>query len=189
MLIDGIMCFLITEVTEIGDGVKKYKEVRCQSLESIMNYKKITSFEGTYQFYDALGTSENPGLLNIILEYLPDWSIGTVDTSLALLYRTFNVDDTTLYAFLLNDVTEAYQCIFKFDTLNKTISAYTVENATTNSDIFISYDNLIKEVEVKEITDELITCLTVVGDLSYCKPKEQYYMISYYENTNWMSGF
>ena len=41
VLIDGIMCFLITEVTEIGDGVKKYKEVRCQSLESIMNYKKI----------------------------------------------------------------------------------------------------------------------------------------------------
>jgi len=194
VLIDGIMCFLITEVTEIGDGVKKYKEVRCQSLESIMNYKKITSFEGTYQFYDALGTSENPGLLNIILEYLPDWSIGTVDTSLALLYRTFNVDDTTLYAFLLNDVTEAYQCIFKFDTLNKTISAYTVENATTNSDIFISYDNLIKEVEVKEITDELITSLTVVGggDLSINSVNplgtNTIYDFSYYENTSWMSG-
>jgi len=194
VLIDGIMCFLITEINEYGDGIKKYKEVKCQSLESIMNYKKVTSFEGTYQFYDALGTSASPALLNTLIGYIPGWTIGTVDTELAILYRTFDIDDTTLYSFLTNDISETYQCIFKFDTLNKTISAYTIENATTDSDIFISYDNLVKETEVKEITDELVTCLTVTGggnlSINSVNPlgTDNIYDFSYFENTNWMSA-
>ena len=194
VLIDGIMCFLITGVTENGDGIQKYKDVTCQSLEAAMNYKKVTSFEGTYQFYDALGTSGSPALINTILDYVPGWTVGSIDTSLSLLYRTFDVDDTTLYSFLMNDVSETYQCIFSFDTLNKTISAHTVDNATSNSDIFLSYDNLIKETKIEEITDELVTCLTVVGggnlSINSVNPlgTNKIYDFSYYENTNWMSA-
>ncbi|MDD4157194.1 MAG: hypothetical protein PHY08_11535 [Candidatus Cloacimonetes bacterium] len=194
VLVDGIMCFLITEVTECGDGIKKYKEVSCKSLEATMNYKKVTSFEGTYKFYDSLGTSASPGLLNKVLEYIPEWTIDEVDTDLSLLYRTFEVDDKTLYSFLTEEVSETYQCVFSFDTLNKTISAHTVPNATTNSDIYLSYDNLIKSTEIKEITDELITCLTVTGggDLSINSVNplgtNKIYNFSYYKNSNWMSA-
>ena len=194
VLVDGIMCFLITEVTECGDGIKKYKEVSCKSLEATMNYKKVTSFEGTYKFYDSLGTSASPGLLNKVLEYIPGWAIDEVDTDLSLLYRTFKVDDKTLYSFLTEEVSETYQCVFSFDTLNKTISAHTVPNATTNSDIYLSYDNLIKSTEIKEITDELITCLTVTGggDLSINSVNplgtNKIYDFSYYKNSNWMSS-
>jgi hypothetical protein len=191
--IDDVMNFVITNVEEEGDGVERYKTVTCSSLEALLNYKKITSLSATYKFYDVIPVSGSPCLMSTIISYLPGWTIGTIDADLALLYRTFDISDSTLYAFMMTDVMEAYDCVFVFDTINKTISAHTVANATTDTDIYLSHDNLIENIKIEEMGDELITCLTVKGggDLSINQVNplgtDNIYNFSYYKTTDWMS--
>ena len=183
--------FMITDVSEKGDGIKRYKDITAQSLEVELALKRITLFKGTYKFYDILDT--NGTLLQTILAYLPGWSVGTVDTELLSLYRYFNVNDTTIYDFLMNDVEEAYQCIFTFDSFAKTISAVSIPNATSTTDVYLSYDNLIKSIEIKEVTDELVTALTVCGggglSINQVNPlgTDTIYNFDYYKTTDWMS--
>ena len=158
--------FIITEVEEINDGITNLKTVVAKSLEAQLTFKKLSNFSGTYQFYDLISPSDT--LLGTILTYLPNWTIGEVDAELCTLFRTFDIADTTIYSFLMNDVEEAFQAVFDFDYNLQTINAYTVEGATNNTDIFMSFDNLLEEVNISEISDELVTALNVYGggDLS-----------------------
>jgi hypothetical protein len=183
--------FMITNVEETNDGITREKEITCQSLEVELSLKKITDFSGTYQFYDIISPSAT--LMGKILTYLPGWSIGTIDSDLLTLYRTFDVSDSTIYNFLMTEVEDSYQCVFSFDYLNKTISAYAVENAITPTDIYLSYDNIIEKLSIKEISDELCTALTVkgAGDLSINQVNplgtDVIYNFSYFKTTDWMS--
>jgi hypothetical protein len=183
--------FMINEITENGDGITKTKIIIAQSLEVELVTKKLTNFKGTYKFYDIFDITDT--LMGNILTYLPGWSVGSIDAALLMLYRTFDISDTTIYNFLMSEVETAYQCIFDFDTINKTISAHTITGATTNTDIYLSYDNLIKNIEIKERTDELITALSVYGggDLSINQVNplgtNTMYDFSYYKSTDWMS--
>jgi hypothetical protein len=191
--IPNVMNFMITGIEESDDGIEKYKEITCQSLEVTMNYKKLTTFSGTYKFYDIIPVSGSPALLNTIIGYLPGWTIGYVDTALSLLYRTFDISDTTIYSFLMNDVETAYQCVFTFDTINKKINAYSTTTATTNTDIYMSFNNLIEKIKINEVTQEFCTALNVKGggDLSINQVNplgtNTIYNLSYYKSTAWMT--
>jgi hypothetical protein len=154
--------FMITGVEEKGDGLEKYKLVTCQSLEVEFSKRNLALFKHTsLQFYNAVSPSNT--LIGKILQYMPDWSVGKINGGFARKYRSFDIANKSIYNFLMNDVEEAYECVFEFDTINKTISAVSVEDATTPTDIYISYDNLIKQISIKESTEELITALSVFG--------------------------
>jgi hypothetical protein len=190
--VPNIGYFMITGIEKGNDGIILTKTITAQSLEVDFNFKKLTLFKGTYKFYDIITPTGT--LISTLLGYLPDWSVGSIDASLNNLYRTFDVTDTTIYSFLMNDVATAYQCIFTFDTLNKTISAHTVANATTTTDIYLSHNNLLENVEINHITEEMVTALAVYGggdlDIRTVNPlgTDTIYNFSYYETTNWMSG-
>jgi hypothetical protein len=180
--------FMITGVDETNDGVNREKKITAQSLESELALKKLNLFEYTaIQFYPSLtdvGVSVSSTLMGKILAYLPGWSMGKVDQYISSLYRGFNVSDTTIYNFLMNEVEQAYQCLFDFDTVNQEINVYSFNSvysyssvgvsgsnsgsALNSSDIYLSYDNLIENIDISEITDELVTGLNVYGknDLS-----------------------
>jgi hypothetical protein len=183
--------FMITEISESNDGIVKQKDIVAKSLEVELCLKKITYFSGTYQFYDFITPSST--LLGYLLTLLPTWTIGTIDSSLTTLFRTFNVSDKTVYDFMMGEIEEAFQCVFVFDTIAKTISAYTVTSAVTATDIYLSYENIIEKINIKELTDELCTALTVrgAGNLSIstvnCLGNDNIYNFGYYKNTSWMS--
>ena len=189
--LEGLGYFMITEPEKEGDGIVETKTITAESLEVELVTKKITGFKGTYKFYDLFNPSTT--LIGTILTYLPGWSVGHIDASLLMLYRTFNESDSTIYNFLMQTVETTYQCVFDFDTINKTISAYTTEGATTNTDIYLSYDNLIKNINIKEKTDELITALTVYGggnlSINQVNPlgTNTIYNFSHFKSANWMS--
>ena len=191
VFIADIGYFIITDVEEENDGITNVKHIVAQSLEVQLAFKKISNFSGTFNFYNSVSPDDT--LLGTILTYLPGWTVGTVDSDLTLLYRTFDISDSTIYNFLINDAEEAYQCIFDFDYLNQTINAYTVAGATTSSDIFLSFDNLIEKTSVSEIADELVTALNVYGggDLSINQVNplggDSLYDFSYFKTTSWMS--
>jgi hypothetical protein len=185
--------YMITGVETNDDGIVKEKLITCNSLEVEMATKKVTGLKGTFKFYDVIPTSGSPALLNTLLGYLPGWSAGSIDADIALLYRTFDVSDSTIYNLLMEDISNAYQCIFTFDTINQLINVYSTSNATTATDIYMSFNNLIEKINIKEITDEIVTALTVKGagnlSINQVNPlgSDTIYNFDYYKNVNWMS--
>ena len=77
-------------------------------------------------FYDALHPENS--LLNRTLSKLPQWSVDYVDSSLMTLQRTFSTDDEDVYSFLTGTVAEEIGCLFKFDSVNRTVSAYDLKS-------------------------------------------------------------
>lgn len=73
-------------------------------------------------FYDDVKPSRS--LLHRALEKVPQWSVDHVDTSLRAIQRTFTADDTDLYSFLTETVATEVGCLFVFNSVYRTISAY-----------------------------------------------------------------
>lgn len=189
--IEGYGWFQIVDPQGKLNGAVDIKEVSCQSLEVELVAKRVTAYGGTKKLYDPF--SPDGTVLQDMIELAPNWSIGEVDGALLTLYRTFNVSDTNVYAFLSDSVSKAFECVFVYDTDNRTISAYSLDNATTETDIFLSFDNLISNATFTEKSDELVTALSVYGggvlNIRNVNPlgTDKIYNFDYYKNSNWMS--
>lgn len=190
--ISGVGYFIVSEVTENTNGQIPYKDVVCYSQEIELSFKKL-SMTGTKKFYNPIPVPGTTTLMDIILSYLPSWSLGDIDSDLWNLYRTFDVADNNIYNFMMTDVETAYGCVFTFDTINKTISATAIPNIAFPTDIYLSYDNLLQNASLKEIASELCTKLYVYGSnglgISSVNPlgSNAIYNFDYYKNTNWMT--
>ena len=189
--VENLGYFLINGVTENSDGIKYTKTVTAYSLESELNFKKINMISGTYKFWDVVDPKSS--LLGNVFSNMPGWGIEHVDVELWDLWRTFEIPDTTVYDFLMNTVEQAYQCVFTFNTEERKISAWTFENATSTSNIYMSFDTLLQTINVEEKSDEIVTALKVYGDaeldISSVNPlgSPTIYNFDYYKNTGWMS--
>lgn len=185
ILVGSTTYYTIISAPEDCSGSVPIKAISAISLEAEMLSRRVTGFSGTYRF-DVL--------LQKILDLIPTWTIGTIDTSLLTLYRTFESNNRTVYSFLVEDMEKAYGCIFEFDTLNRTVSAIanTIPVVATNN-IYLSFDNLIKSTRHKEVTEELCTALYCYGgeglDIHYVNPlgTNVIYNFDYFKTTDWMS--
>lgn len=102
------------------------------------------------------------GLLNMILDDLPQWSVGHISSNLMARYREFSdVDNIDVYTFLTNDVARAYQCYFVFDSDNMTISAYSQDDIIQNSNITLNWNNAIKHLTITNSSVSRVTALHV----------------------------
>jgi len=182
--------FTILEAEDEFDGATPIKKVKCVSLEGELLYKKLTAFGGQWQFYSAVTPEDS--LMGQIILLLPGWSIGSIDGELSTKQRSFDVSDTTIYSFLMNDVEQTFGCVFTFDTVNKTISAELIDNVVDDTSIFLSFDNVLKEGKFKEISDEISTALYVYGgndlDIRSVNPlgTNVIYNFDYYVENGWM---
>lgn len=191
VLIENYGYFQIINPNEELEGSVPLKKVKCQSLEIELVSKRLTAYGGTLPLWNPLDSTDT--ILGDMIELAPNWSIGHVDAEFIGTYRTFNVSDTNIYNFLTNDVSKAFEAVFIFDTVNRTINVYTQENATTQTDIFLSFDNVISSAEFNEKSDEVTTVLSVYGggvlNIRNVNPlgTDKIYNFSYYQNSNWMS--
>ena len=60
--------------------------------------------------------------------------------------RTFDIDSKSVYAFLTQDVSKKFECIFEFDIIKREINVRDVDTYGKDSNVFISYRNLIQEL-------------------------------------------
>jgi len=190
VLVEDVGYYIIQTNPETLTGSVPTKAVSCLSLENELISRRVTNFTGTYAFAD---------LLQKVLDLIPTWTIGTIDASLLLLYRTFGEGSTTsnnqtAYNFLMTTVEKAYGCVFLFDTFSRTVSAVTNAIPTVaDTSIFLSFDNLIKTVKYNPITEEICTALHCYGggnlDIHYVNPLGSSVMFnfSYFETPTWMS--
>ena len=221
--IQGFGYFIIVQVNETNEGEVPTKEITAYSYEYMLNAKgvNIGNTEGNnievnikvpnsytelntntketdskrnggeYKFYDQ----RNPEgtLLYELMKVTPIWKIGKVNTTLCNKKRYFEVPTNSLYSFLMEDVEKAYECIFTFDTEKLEINAYTAEELVKDTDISLSFDNLIKNVKIEETSQDIITCLSGYGsgDLSIREANplgtSTIYDFTYYLNKDWMT--
>lgn len=153
--------FVLVNPKETGDGVKKTKACKGYSLEYEFTFKKLSLASATYNFWNPV--TPDSTLLGIILELMPSWSIGSIDSNLVGKYRTFEVSDENLYNFIKGTIQTSYNCIFDFDTYNRRINVKDASSTVPTNPIYISNANLAKEITVEENTESIITRLDVNG--------------------------
>lgn len=164
--VEGFGQFKISSANDESDGITRYMTVTAQSLECELNDVIVTVLEGTYKLWNSITPSDS--LLGKILAYLPNWSVGEIDDDLRDVSRTFQEITTGAYGFLMSEVSNTYECMFLFDTFNRTIKVKTYSGVISKSDIIAGYSNLVKKLNIEEKSDGIFTCLNVTGanDLS-----------------------
>ena len=112
IFVEGFGFFQITECDTNYDDELDYKDITAESCESELQNKATPYIEdNTYLFSDLLQT---------LVKQVPLWTIGSIDNSVANKYRYFeDVDtDSNILSFMLEDMQDAYECIFLFDIIN-----------------------------------------------------------------------
>lgn len=201
ILLPDIGFYSITSINISSEGTEfEHKEITAKSSECLLAQKYLENFVinmGTVDSLDGVQLynlrDKSHSLLHLVLEKCPDWfNIGHIDPSLQTMQRSFEVSRQDIYSFLMNDVAEAFGCFFLFDTLNNTINIYREDNIGKDTDIHISYINLLKNTNLSCSTDNIKTCLTITGsdDLTVREINMGYdriYNFSYYNSTEFMS--
>ena len=79
---------------------------------------------------------EPTSILGRVLTSAPNWSVVHVDASLIqeATAPSFSVDDKSIYDFLTTDVAQELNCIFQFDSVDRTISVYDLYTVCENDD-------------------------------------------------------
>ena len=197
--------FMITSVKDgSSDGIQ-YKDVTAQSADIEIQQKMIPYVEnGTYKFYteeletadaEDSDSTQKEGLFNKIVSALPLWTIGDIDAAVTKRYRTFEDVDTSLncLSFMMDNMQDAYECIFVFDIIHRVINVYDQANYVRETSIHLTKDDLINSIDITENADDLYTAISVLGDdenvtISAINPlgTNTIYNFTYY--IDWMSA-
>lgn len=153
--------FILMNPDEVDTGELRRKKCKCNSLEYEFTYKKITLPENTYRLWDPSGKEIT--VVSMIMEQMPSWRVEFVSESLQYAYRTFSVSNDNLYNFIKGTVQRSFGCVFEFDTFNRIVRIIDVNVDAETRPVLISHENLAKEIDIKENTDNLFTRLDVNG--------------------------
>lgn len=175
----------------INDENESIKTVCCKSLETELGQQIIR--EGHYNDEQDVLYSEaySPTVLynekdtkhsllhRIIKDKAPHWSIGEVSKCFNIngkvynpdkLQRTFTVDGISIYDFLNGDVSEEFSCIFTFDTYNRAINCYNLEECVFDTrtckviDGYYCINGIFYDPDHEEVTEDN----ELFGHLGHC---------------------
>ena len=158
--------FMITSIVDGRSGRTQYKDVEAESIDAELQQKTVPYIQdGTYRFIKS-SESNDKGILDIIVESLPFWHIHNVALSVAERYRTFEDVDVSqnCLSFLLQNVQDAYECIFIFDIVHRLIDVYDQSDFARTTGIYISNDDVVQSLSVTENAEDLYTAITVMGE-------------------------
>lgn len=139
-------------------------------------------------------------LLDLILDET-DWTVGFVDNSVVSdsdeeddtiplkdKVGSFEVQSSNIYNFLMQEASPYFRCIFVYDTINKQVNAYNVNNLGVDTNVFINFSNIQNSVE-RTNDDQIKTVFHVAGgedlDIAYANlGGDSIVDLSYYMNTD-----
>ena len=155
--------YVVMNPSNKADGISDVKHINGYSLERTLSSKKFFLEEGTFKFFNRTNARDENTIIGRVLEIAQGWSIGTIDSSLAQRYRTFDQYDDYLLSFLYGDAKEKFRAVFVFNPYAKTISAYDADEPRRTVPIYLDFDNLVNELSIEEQSDELVTALRPYG--------------------------
>ena len=192
LLVEPYGWFRIVNPVVKNDGVKEIKEVTALSLEDELNDCTISAWEGTFPLYNLTSPNDPDTVFGMIKALKPSWNIGYVSSKIWGYWRTFSISEKTLFSFLKDDIQKIYQTVILFDTYNRTINAYTLDELATDSIMSMSHDNLIKNIKTQHLDDDIVTRLEVFGagdiDIREINPRGDNYLYNfdYFMNEKWL---
>lgn len=129
-------------------------------------------------------------LMHLVLDRVPGWSVGYIDPIIKNEKYSFEADNTNAYAFLNTTVANVVKCVFYFDTINRTVSAYAKENIGKDTNIFIGWRNALNMLKMTPQADTMYNALTIQGDEELDITRVNYgrsyiYNLDYYLTTNY----
>lgn len=166
IFVDDIGYFMITNIEDGFDGYNHYKDVTAKSVDAEIGMKMVPFIDNNTYRFSSDKTGTNKGLLETVVETLPLWTIEYVDDAVAERWRTFEDVDTSIncLAFMLQNMQDAYECIFVFNNITRTISVYDQANYVRQTNIHITKEDLINSLDITENADDLFTAVSVIGD-------------------------
>ena len=176
--VDGFGYFTVVSDDEEFEDKVPHKSIQAYSAEYLLNQKGInltfittagdinstdstTIVTSNYFFYRD--SQPEKSLLHQLIKVAPQWSIGYISPSLKEKSRSFSETDKGLYGFLTNEVSQSYEALFVFDNENYVINAYDTTEVIKNTNIVLSFDNLLKSATVSELSDDIYTVINVSG--------------------------
>ena len=128
-------CNAVSLETELGQRILREFYVNDPNfLLDWLDYDEETGMATPTVLYNENDPAHS--LLNRAIERVPQWSIGEVSEYFSdgtnvnradTMQRTFTVNGQTVYDFLEGDVCKEFGCVFKYDTVNRTINCYNLE--------------------------------------------------------------
>lgn len=184
IFIEGLGYFQIQKPKISSDGIREIKEISAYSAEYDLTHKYINnisininntktdntdskekdSAQNNDDEYIKLYDKDHPAksiLGMTLLEKFPEWSVGHIDHTLLSIKRNITVDSTTVYDFLVDDITDYFGCVIIFDNTNFIVNIYDEANYGVNTHINIDYRNLLKNADVSYSQDDIKTSLKV----------------------------
>ena len=141
------------------------------------------------------------GILNV-LENETMWKVGYVDyyayrdTTTGQnhnKYRTFDVSENAWLDFMRTELSEAFDCVFIFDTTNMKVNVYSIDTLSVDKGLYISEANYLKKINKEPNFDNVYTRLKIYGkdniSINSVNPTGMDYLedFSYYMNNGYMT--
>lgn len=157
---EGIGFFIINSVEEHESDEGLYKSVGCVSCEAELENRLMPHIE------DGEYTLEN--MTNLIMSGVTNWQFMAYATTAPIAItktRVFEDADTDsdILSYMIDELQEKYGVLFIFDTVNRKIYVYDQNNYAQPSIVQLSTRDVLESVEVKENSEDIYTCLNVIG--------------------------
>lgn len=157
----GVGQFILVNPTTENDGIKEIKKCKAYSLEYELTYKTTYIPEGTYELWNPLAREST--IIGMILADYPSWHPGYIDADLTGVYRTFEANSQNAYDLMKNELQDKYQCVFDFDTYSRSINVRKVSSLVAQRPVYLSVQNLVKNIKLEEDTENIFTVMDVNG--------------------------
>lgn len=173
IFVDNIGWFRIDTIKKTIDSTSPGLDITCYDLSKELTQTYLTSFGsmGTetdaqggldrYALYDA--NDQQHSIAHIFMAKNPGWTFAHIDDDISKNHRSFNNDSVSSYEFLTGDVSEAFDCVFIFDGNARTVSAYKPENLGKEIPFVMSFQSLLKEIDIQWKEDDIKTVFHVCG--------------------------
>ena len=181
--LDEDECYVIKNISDVNETLK--------SVTAYSREKKL--FKNTAEFEDITLTLKNPYTdiegcfsLDELLYDATGWRVGYVSDK--VLYRSNETvidnitgeTETTLtneeklryqesvstnwYDYINTDIAEQFECYPVFDSYNKIVNLYSDDELGEDPQLMLSYDNYLKEIELSDDTEDIVTKLVLSGN-------------------------
>ena len=181
--LDEDECYVIKNISEVNE---RLKSVTAYSREKKL-FKNMAEFEditltlktpytdidGCFSLdellYDATGWHigyVSPSVLYKSNETVLDNITGETETTLTTeeKLRYQESVSTNWYDYINTDIAEQFECYPVFDSYNKVVNLYSDDELGENPQLMLSYDNYLKEIELSDDTEDIVTKLVLSGN-------------------------
>lgn len=181
--LDDDECYVIKNISEVNERLK--------SVTAYSREKKL--FKNMAEFEDITLTLKNPYTdiegcfsLDELLYDATGWRVGYVSDKVLYKSNETVIDNitgetevtltneeklryqesvsTNWYDYINTDIAEQFECYPVFDSYNKVVNLYSDDELGEDPQLMLSYDNYLKEIELSDDTEDIVTKLVLSGN-------------------------